>query len=137
MRIALLALWIMALAAPMPVMSQGRQGGNRQNHTERPARQPQHRPGGDRRPQQPRPPQSNKPRPSRPSQPQRLGDIILRHRHTSSLAAVLRHLITGDDRRHHRHTTTVCRALCLHALWHHRQGTAHLQVHQPYVRYSA
>ena len=40
MRIALLALWIMALAAPMPVMSQGRQGGNRQNHTERPARQP-------------------------------------------------------------------------------------------------
>ncbi len=74
MRIALLALWIMALAAPMPVMSQGRQGGNRQNHTERPTRQPQHRPGGgDRRPQQPRPPQSNKPRPSRPSQPQRPG----------------------------------------------------------------
>ena len=54
------ALWVMALAMPMPVMSQGRQGGNRQNNTERPTRQPQHRPGGD-----------NGTRPQRPSQPQR------------------------------------------------------------------
>lgn len=55
-----------------------------------------------------------------------LGDIILRHRRTSILAAVLRHIVIGEGRRLHRHITTVCRALCLHALWHHRQGTAHL-----------